>query len=104
MAKITKGAPKALSANRLKDGIVVFLTKGKSWSEDIQDVAIAKTPEEEQALLDTGASFAAINDIVDPYLFDVEQNGSEIKAAHIREHMRTKGPSVRKDLGKQAGT
>ena len=36
------------------------------------------------------------------YLIDAERRDGFIRAAHIRERMRTLGPTVRLDLGKQA--
>jgi hypothetical protein len=36
------------------------------------------------------------------YLFDATRVDGKIKASHIRERIRTLGPSVRLDLGKQA--
>ena len=36
------------------------------------------------------------------YLFDAERRDGRIRASHIRERIRTLGPTVRPDLGKQA--
>jgi hypothetical protein len=35
-------------------------------------------------------------------LFDAERVGGKIRALHMRERIRTLGPTVRLDLGKQA--
>jgi len=40
--------------------------------------------------------------VVGPYLIDVIDDNGRPRAALIREHLRTLGPSVRRDLGKQA--
>ncbi len=36
------------------------------------------------------------------YLFDAERVDGKIRAVHMRERIRTLGPTVRLDLGKQA--
>lgn len=102
MAKLKKNAPKALTANRLSDGIVVFMKADGTWSEVIHDAHIAYDNSDSEKLVDQGKISSDANEVVEPYLFNVTQNGSEIVATHIREYMRTQGPSVRRDLGKQA--
>ncbi|MEY4091833.1 MAG: hypothetical protein RLZZ496_1015, partial [Pseudomonadota bacterium] len=44
------------------------------------------------------------NRIVDPYLAQVQIGGDGAPVpVHYRERMRTRGPTIRPDLGKQAG-
>lgn len=102
MPKLTKDAPKAISANRLGDGVVVFLDEQGNWSESLNRATVATTPEHEQQILEIAKLSEKDNKVVEPYLFDVKYNGSHIVPTHIREFMRNQGPSVRKDLGKQA--
>ena len=45
---------------------------------------------------------SAANLVTGPYLFDAERRDGRVRALHIRERIRTLGPSVRADLGKQA--
>jgi hypothetical protein len=99
-----KGAQfQAVTANRLSDGIVVYLTPGNSWSESLQDAEVAKGPEEAQALLARGQQFFEPgNYVLDVYLFEVESASDGIRAASVRETIRQAGPTVRTDLGKQA--
>lgn len=105
MAQHTRKGAKvqALTANRLQDGIVVYLTPDNHWSEKMQDADVADGPEEAAALLARGQAFLGTNDVVDVYLFAVEglENGS-IHALSVREVIRQAGPTVRLDLGKQA--
>ena len=93
---------KALTANRLGDGAVVFLTKAGSWSESIDDAVIALEPAAATAIEGRGADAVARNIVTDPYLFDVERQNGRVRARHIRERIRALGPTVRTDLGKQA--
>ena len=91
-----------LTANRLTDGTVVFWTKDKTWSEWINHADVAKDSEWNAYLEKVGEVAEARNIIVEPYLVAVAQSGNEIEPLHIREKFRTRGPSVRRDLGKQA--
>lgn len=93
---------KALTGNRLDDGLVVFLTPEHTWSLDIAQAWIAEEEPEIEALqqqLQLAESGTAVTDV---YLFDVERVGGKARPAHIRERIRTLGPTVRADLGKQA--
>lgn len=98
-----KGAQfQAVTANRLADGIVVYLTKSGEWSESLQDAAVADGKEAAEALLAKAAPTVANNFVVEPYLFEVLKEASGIRAASVRETIRQAGPTVRLDLGKQA--
>jgi len=99
-----KGAQfQAVTANRLTDGIVVYLTAADTWSESLQDAEIADGKEAAGALLARGqAFFEPRNHVLDVYLFEVEKTDDGIRAASVRETIRQAGPTVRTDLGKQA--
>ncbi len=92
----------ALTANRLKDGLVVFMTDGGAWSPWIEDSAIVTSKETALELEGKGNIAAKANVVVGPYLIDVVDDNGRPRAALIREHIRTLGPTVRTDLGKQA--
>ena len=100
MSDIEKG--QVMTANRLRDGDVVFLTRSGEWSEKIDDAVLAQEPLA-IAALETRAAEAVISTLVTgQYLFDAERVAGKIRATHIRERIRTLGPTVREDLGKQA--
>jgi hypothetical protein len=40
--------------------------------------------------------------VVDAYLIDVRAEAGTVRPVKLREYLRTLGPSVRTDLGKQA--
>ncbi|MFH1804084.1 MAG: DUF2849 domain-containing protein [Pseudomonadota bacterium] len=92
-----------VTANRLDDGLVVFMTADYGWSDDIHQAVLA----EDQAHADDLLARASTRDqdiiIVGPYLIEVEANEAGIVPTKYREVLRTKGPSVRQDLGYQAG-
>jgi uncharacterized protein DUF2849 len=100
MSDIEKG--QLVTANRLRDGIVVFLTRSGIWSEKIDDAALALEPQAAAALEARAKDDETATLVTGSYLIDAERRDSRIRAAHIRERMRTLGPTVRLDLGKQA--
>ena len=100
MNTIEKG--QVMTANRLRDGDVVFLTRSGAWSEKIDDAVLALEPLAIAALEARAADDVEATLITGQYLFDAERLEGKIRALHIRERMRTLGPTVRLDLGKQA--
>lgn len=90
-----------MTANRLIDGEVVFLgTHG--WVDDIGAANVAGSKEASKALDALGRQAMAVNEVVDAYLVDVAVDAGRIRPVKLREYLRTVGPSVRTDLGKQA--
>ena len=92
----------ALTANRLGDGVVVFLTRAGEWSLSVDDAALAVEPDAAKAFEALGRQAEAANTVTGAYLFDAERHEGRVRALHIRERIRTLGPTVRQDLGKQA--
>jgi hypothetical protein len=93
--------PVILVANDLAQGEVVFRT-ATGWSPDHREALIAGNGEAADALEAEGAAEMAANRVVDAYLVDVVLDESGPLPRHYRERLRTLGPSVRLDLGKQA--
>ncbi len=100
MSGLEKG--QVMTANRLGDGEVVFLTRAGLWSEKVDDAALAQEPLALAALEARAASDVKANLITGQYLFAATRVDGRIRADHIRERIRTLGPSVREDLGKQS--
>lgn len=97
-----KAEVQAVTANRVIDGIVVYLTDKAEWSERLQDAAIAEGKDAGEALLAKAQPAVEAQHIVDPYLFEVANEDGQIVPASVRERIRMAGPTVRPDLGKQA--
>ncbi len=91
-----------MTANRLRDGEVVFLTRSGVWSEKIDDAVLASEPLAVSALEARAADDVKATLVTGQYLFEATRVDGKIRADHIRERIRTLGPSVRLDLGKQA--
>jgi len=100
VSDIEKG--QLVTANRLRDGIAVFLTRTGAWSEKIDEAALALEPQAAAALEARAKDDEKATIVTGSYLIDAERRDGRIRAAHIRERMRTLGPTVRLDLGKQA--
>jgi sulfite reductase (NADPH) hemoprotein beta-component len=95
--------PQVVIANRLKDGIVVFLGTDGAWLERVADSTPSTTPEEGEKLLEAGLRAEREQLVVGPTLIDVEQRDGAWVPIKRREAIRAAGPTVRLDLGKQAG-
>ena len=98
----TEEKGQVMTANRLKDGDVVFLTRSGQWSEKIDDAVLALEPLAVAALEARAVEDVKTNMVTGQYLFEATRVDGKIRADHIRERIRTLGPSVRLDLGKQA--
>lgn len=93
---------KILTANRLRDGEVVFLTHSGQWSENIDGAVLATESQAQAALEARGKDDERINLVTGVYLFEAERRDGHVFASHIKERIRSLGPTVRTDLGKQA--
>jgi Protein of unknown function (DUF2849) len=98
----TEEKGQVITANRLRDGIAVFLTRAGQWSEQIDDAVLALEPQAAAALEARAKDDEKATLVTGAYLIDAERRSGRVRAAHIRERMRTLGPTVRLDHGKQA--
>lgn len=91
-------AVSVLTANRLQDGVVVFLDVDGDWVESIDGAAIARSPDETLALEARGARAAAGNQVVEPYLAEVHETRGRLVPVRVRERVRVDGPSILADV------
>ena len=94
---------KAVTANRLTDGSVVYLTDAGAWSEWLNEAALAGDEVGAERLLARGRADAATR-VVEPYLIDVVESDGLLAPLRYREVLRARGPSIHLDHGKQAQT
>jgi Protein of unknown function (DUF2849) len=95
----------AVTANRLRDGQVVYLTSDLFWSETLQAGRLVKAGTAAEALLQAAQESVEAQIIVEPYLIPVDRDAAgdqPPRAVGQRETIRAAGPSVRLDLGHQA--
>jgi hypothetical protein len=81
---------KALTANRLTDGAVVYLTEAGEWSRLIQDVRALDDVQSEAAL---SAALAQPHLLVAPYLVEFDE-GRPSGRDRLKETIRANGPTV----------
>jgi Protein of unknown function (DUF2849) len=94
-------SPQMLTANRLKDGDVLYWKAG-NWVESLKEGEVFADAAPAVAALSAAQGFVGDNVVVNPYLFEVRMDSSGIHPVKEREIIRAAGPSVREDLGKQA--
>jgi len=96
--------PQVLTANRLIDGEVVYLDATGRWVERLGEAQLLTSPAEGEMALGKGLKAENERKVVHAYLFDVVAQGDALKPVKMREIIRAAGPTVRRDLGKQART
>lgn len=85
---------KVLTANRLIDGISVWLGANGEWVESLHDAFIARHDEAVAALESAGSRAQADNRVLDATVIDVEETATGIRALRLRERIRAEGPSI----------
>jgi Protein of unknown function (DUF2849) len=91
-----------ITANRLPDGLVVFLDAQARWTEDFHRGAIVEDAAAKTKALADAAAAVEANLVVDPYPIELELRAGHLAPKALRERIRATGPTVRADLGKQA--
>ena len=90
---------KALTANRLDDGEVVFLHAGQ-W---VERFAEADLFDDDDAALAAEAHAKTLTTLlVEPYLIDISPVEGGVAPVSYRERLRALGPTNKPDHGKQA--
>jgi hypothetical protein len=95
MAKISH---QIMTANRLEDGVVVYLDAQERWVENLSAAAIAETKADAKFLTARAAVAVGERRVVGPYLFPVEPGAARARPLSQREHIRALGPTVGNDF------
>ena len=72
------------------------------WAEDFARAAIHADAAAVEAALALAGEAVARSLVVDPYAVEVELRNGHYAPKSLREAIRASGPTVRRDLGKQA--
>jgi hypothetical protein len=86
--------PQMIIANRLKDGIVVFLAAGERWVPKIADGLVIEGEAERERLFATAKAHEARCLVVDPQPIDVVVEATGPRPTAIREAIRAFGPTI----------
>ena len=90
MAKNLSGELQIASANRLSDGVVVFLDDAGQWTPRLDRGAIARDKRGAEILLERAKAESA--SVVDPFLVAVaEDDDGTITPLSLREKIRASG-------------
>jgi hypothetical protein len=85
---------KIITANRLTDGVVVYLT-GNGWVDGIAAAAVLKAPDAIDAGLETARRAIANREVVDVSAIDVTLDDNHRPVpVRLRERIRAFGPTV----------
>jgi hypothetical protein len=95
---VSEGLQKALTANRLSDGEVVFGGPG-GWVERFSEATLYDDAAAAEAALDVAKAQGTV--VVDPYLIDISLESGQPVPIAFRERVRALGPTIHPDMGKQ---
>ena len=94
---------KALTGNDLLNGHVVFWTDAGGWSTDPAQAQLATDADGERGLAEAAKTAEARCEAISLEIIDMTMESGKPWPARYREQIRALGPSVRRDLGYQAG-
>lgn len=87
MARKSSGRPQVVTANRLRDGVVVYRT-AEGWTEHLADAAVAADAEALKPLEDAAGADLAANRVVAVYPFEVDADEAGPRPVTQREIIR----------------
>jgi Protein of unknown function (DUF2849) len=80
--------PNVVTANRLTDGIVVYLAPDGSWTEEIDRARLADTEDETRVLEDEAAKDVKARKVVAAYPMEVALVDGAVDPLSVREKIR----------------
>ena len=90
MAKNLSGDLQVASANRLVDGVVVFLDDAGQWTERLERAVLARDKRAGEILLERAK--AESSNVIDPFLVAVsEDDDGTLEPLSLREKIRASG-------------
>lgn len=96
--------PQMVTANRLIDGVVVYMTTDGNWSENFVDGAVWLDKASADNALITSEEAVKARLVVGPYLFDVAVTGTGPQPVSARERIRaTHLPTFEPEVGSWTG-
>ena len=89
-----------VTANRLRDGVIVWLTSALTWSEDFTESKPLRDEAEAKAALDAAAAAVKARLVIGPYLAEFNETPEGLQAASARERIRAgRMPTITPDQG-----
>lgn len=90
--------PQMIIANRLRDGVVVFLDTHEGWDPAIAAGIVIDDESEAKRLFALAKQHETECEVIDPQLIEVLVENGGRRPKEIREAIRAFGPTVRTDL------
>jgi hypothetical protein len=90
--------PQMIIANRLRDGVVVFLDAEEGWDTAIAAGTVIDSEADASRLLAVAKRHETESRVIDPQLIEVEIRDGQPRPTAIREAIRAFGPTIRTDL------
>ena len=90
--KIKIAGPSIVTANRTRDGAVIYRTASHGWSVDLADAAVVRTADDARALL--AESVADDIGAVGSYIAPVDVTDQGIAPGNLREKIRNQGVTI----------
>jgi sulfite reductase (NADPH) hemoprotein beta-component len=81
----------AVTANRLRDGTIIYYTAKQDWSESFADAAAAADGD---ALLAEAVAGPLAREAVGAYVIEVTQSEGGMRPIGLREEIRAFGPTA----------
>src|SRR3546814_19762134 len=88
---------RVVTANRLRQGDVVYLTVSGTWSHHLNESRASDDKSDLEAMLAKAADDVAARLVVGPYAFEVVEIDGILQPLSAREIIRAAGPTVRSD-------
>jgi len=89
--KLKVHGPVVVTANRLRDGAVVYRAELGGWTTSLEAAAIVHTAQDAKTLL--AAASAEDLEAVGPYIAPVDTAGGVVMPGNLREQIRVSGPT-----------
>ncbi len=86
--------PKVISANRLTDGIVVYVGPEGSWPEALGEARIFESKAEAEAGLLAARADVKRNLVLDPFVVEIARGEGGLQAVSFRDAIRARGPTI----------
>jgi hypothetical protein len=83
-----------ITANRLYDGAVVYLSPEGEWVQRIEAALVADDAAAAAVLAAAGERAVQEQRVVAPYLIEVETTAQAVRPKKYRERLRATGPSI----------
>lgn len=85
---------KVLTANRLLDGVAVWLGADGKWQKNLKGALVARHAQAVEALEAAGRAASLFDEVVDVNVIDVEDNDEGLSPLRLRERIRVSGPTI----------